>query len=121
VAAFRVIALAVAAAALSAACSSSSSHQERDAAELAAVASLQRTYSGLVTGLDVRPENTLVVSLDLQRYIETDDETIAAMKRDALVRWRSAWISAHPREHAVIHVRFIDFIGRKVAEESAKV
>ncbi len=120
-AALRTIALAVAAAALGAACGPSSHRQDRDAAELAAVAPLQRAYGGLVMGFDLRPKNTLVVSLDLQRYIETDDDTIAAMKRDALARWRSAWISAHPREHAVIHVRFIDFIGRKVAEESTKV
>ncbi len=120
-AALRVVALTVAAVALSAACSSSSPRQERDTAELAAVAPLKRAYTGLVMGLDVRPENTLVVSLDLQQYIETDDDTIAAMKRDALARWRSAWISAHPREHAVIHVRFIDFIGRKVAAVSATI
>ena len=40
---------------------------------------------------------------------------VDAMQRDALKRWRAAWIAAHPREHATLHVRFIDFIGRKVA------
>ena len=52
-------------------------------AELAAVAPLKQQYSGVVMGFDIRPQNTLIVSLDLQQYIETDDDVIAAMKRDA--------------------------------------
>lgn len=108
-------------AALLAACSSPTLQQRIDNAELAAVEPLKRQYSGLVMGFDIRPETTLIVSLDLQQYIETDDVTLAAMKRDSLARWRSAWIAAHPQAHAVLYVRFIDFIGRKVATESARV
>ena len=71
-------------------------------------------------GFDIRPENTLIVSLDLQRYIETDDDVIAKMKRAALTRWRDAWTAAHPHERQVLHVRFIDFVGRTVAQESTR-
>ena len=66
-------------------------------------------------GFDIRPPNTLIVSLDLQSYLDMDDDAVAAMQRTALLRWRSAWKSGHPHAHALLHVRFIDFIGRKVA------
>jgi hypothetical protein len=108
-------------AALLAGCTSAPSHQSVADREIAAVSSLKRQYAGIVMGFDVRPADTLIVSLDLQQYIETDDQTIAAMKRDTLARWRSAWIGEHPHEHGTIHVRFIDFIGRKVATESTTV
>jgi hypothetical protein len=108
-------------AALLAACSSPAPQQRVDDAELAAMAPLKRQYAGVVMGFEVRPQSTLVVSVDLQQYIETDDDTIAAMKRDALASWRSAWVAAHPHARAVLHVRFIDFIGRRVAAESTKV
>jgi hypothetical protein len=111
----------IALAAFLAACSAASPQERIDSAELAAVAPLKQQYSGLVMGFEIRPENTLIVSLDLQQYIETDDDVIAAMKRDALARWRAAWRAAHPHAHAVLTVRFIDFIGRKVAQETTKL
>jgi hypothetical protein len=111
----------VALAMLLAACSSPTPQQRAQDAELAALAPLKQRYAGLVMGFDVRPPTTLIVSLDLQTYIETDDDTIAAMKRETVARWRSAWLAAHPRAHALLQVRFIDFIGRKVATESTKV
>jgi hypothetical protein len=77
--------------------------------------------AGIVAGFEIRPQTTLIVSLDLQQYIETDDATIAAMKRDTLARWRAGWTAAHPHGHATLHVRFIDFIGRGIATESTKV
>lgn len=113
--------LAAAAAVLIAACSSVSQKPESTDAEIAAMMPLKRQYSDVVMGFDVRPESTLIVSVDLQQYIETDDETIAAIRRDALARWRAAWVAAHPHQHAVLQVRFIDFVGRKVATETTKV
>jgi hypothetical protein len=89
--------------------------------EIAAMESLKHRYPELVSGFEVRPPTTLTVSINLQNYIEADDTEIAAMKRDALARWRAVWLSAHPREHAMLHVRFIDFIGRKVATETTNV
>jgi hypothetical protein len=106
-------------AALVAACSTPG--QRVDDAELAALAALKQKYSDLVGGLEIRPATTLIVSVDLQNYIEADDARIAAMKREALARWRTAWSAQHAHEHALLHVRFIDFIGRKVGDESTKV
>ena len=63
-----------------------------------------------------RGDTTLLVSLDLQAYIGMDDDAAAAMRRTVAARWRSAWSAAHPGVHATLHVRFIDFIGRKIAE-----
>ncbi|HEY1867682.1 MAG TPA: hypothetical protein VGG70_05250 [Candidatus Cybelea sp.] len=103
------------------ACSGPAANQQTADAEIAAMMPLKRQYSDVVMGFDVRPQSTLIVSVDLQQYIETDDETIAAIQRDALARWRAAWIAAHPHQHAVLHVRFIDFIGRKVATKTTKV
>jgi hypothetical protein len=105
-------------AALLAACSGPAQKPSVEANEIASMAPLKRHYSDIVMGFDVRPASTLIVSVDLQSYIETDDDTLRAMRREALARWRAAWIAAHPRAHATVHVRFIDFIGRKVATES---
>jgi hypothetical protein len=108
-------------AALLAACTSPAQKPTIDAAEIAAMAPLKRHYSDIVMGFEVRPASTLIVSVDLQSYIETDDDTLKAMRRDALAHWRAAWIAAHPHRHVLLQVRFIDFIGRKVATESTKV
>lgn len=106
---------------LLAGCSSPAPRQRLDDAELAAVGPLKQQYSGVVMGFDIKPETTLIVSLDLQHYVDADDETVAALKREAIARWRAAWSTAHPHAHAVLHVQFIDFIGRRVASESVKV
>jgi hypothetical protein len=103
-----------------AACSAPA-NQGVDQRETAALAPLKSQYPDTVMGFDIRPETTLIVSLDLQHYIDMEDDEIAAMKRNALARWRGVWLSAHPHEHAVLVVRFIDFIGRRVAAESTKV
>jgi hypothetical protein len=116
----RVLAHAVVAA-LAVACSSPSALERTSDAELAAVAPLRAQYSGVEMGFDIRSPNTLIVSLDLQSYFDMDDDAVAAMQRTTLQRWRSAWSAAHPHTHAVLHVRFIDFIGRKVADESTRV
>jgi hypothetical protein len=100
---------------LAVACSSPSAQERTNDAELAAVAPLKAQYSGVVMGFDIRPPETLIVSLDLQSYFDMDDDAVAAMQRTVLLRWRSAWKSGHPNAHALLHVRFIDFIGRKVA------
>jgi len=106
---------------LAVACSSPSAQERTTGAELAAVAPLRTQYSGVEMGFDVRSPNTLIVSLDLQSYFDMDDDAVAAMQRNTLRRWRSAWSASHPHTHAVLHVRFIDFIGRKIADESTRV
>ena len=107
-------------AAFVAACSAPPSERIANA-ELGALAPLKQHYSDLIAGLDIRPGTTLIVSVDLQNYIEADDARTAAMRRDALARWRETWLAQHPREHAALRVRFIDFIGRKVAQQTTNV
>jgi hypothetical protein len=102
------------------ACSQPSA-QRLDDAEIEALAPLKARYADIVMGFDIKPQTTLIVSVDLQSYIDTDDDTLAAMRREALARWRSIWHARHPGAHAVVSVRFIDFIGRKVAQESTPV
>ena len=111
---------AVVAALLLNACASPAPHGLGDA-ELAAIAPLKQKYSGIVMGFDIKPATTLIVSLDLQAYTDADDSTVAALQHDSLARWRAVWLTAHPRKHAVLRVRFIDFIGRKVATEETAV
>ncbi|HEY2476815.1 MAG TPA: hypothetical protein VGI19_18685 [Candidatus Cybelea sp.] len=103
------------------ACSQPSPQQQLDDAEIAALAPLKAHYADVVMGFDVKPETTLTVSVDLQHYIDTDDDTLTAMRKEALARWRAIWRARHPHAHAVVHVRFIDFVGRNVAQESAPV
>jgi hypothetical protein len=118
-ASLRFLAVAVVAT-IAVACSSPSPQERTIDAELAAVAPLKTQYSGVVMGFDIRPPNTLIVSLDLQSYLDMDDDAVAAMQRNVLRSWSSAWRSAHPHARAVLHVRFIDFIGRKVATLTTK-
>lgn len=110
----------IALAAILAACAPTPA-QRTESAELHDLAALKQRYPEVVSGFDLRLKNTLLVSLDLQHYIEMDDDAVVALKRDALERWRAAWAAQHPHQHAVLHLRFIDFIGRKVAEETTKV
>jgi hypothetical protein len=102
------------------ACAAPNAEQRATDAELAALAPLKQTYPVLV-GFDVRSPTLLVVSLDLQAYIGMSDDDTAALKRTVVERWRTAWMQSHPRSHGILRARFIDFIGRKVAEEATVV
>jgi hypothetical protein len=103
------------------ACSSTASRQSTSDAEIASLATLKQHYPTVVMGFDVQHDTTLVISLDLQSYIEMDDDAVDALKREALKRWVAVWSGSHPRAHATLHVRFIDFIGRKVTDESQSI
>jgi hypothetical protein len=103
-----------------AACSAPSASDRVTAAELDAVAPLKRQYPGVVSGFDIRTPDTLTIALDLQSYIDMDDDAVAAMQRHALATWRAAWVAAHPHADATLRVRFIDFIGRTVAAKSTR-
>lgn len=108
-------------AAAPAACSSPSQHEQAVTNEIAQMTPLKSTYSGVVMGFDVRDDTTLVVSLDLQSYIGMDDDAAEAMRRAVVQHWAAAWSTAHPGVRATLHVRFIDFIGRKIAEKTVRV
>jgi hypothetical protein len=103
------------------ACSGPTPEQRVRQAELDDLAQLKQHYPDVVMGFDVRRDDTLIVSLDLQHYIDMDDDAVAALKRDSLARWRYAWVAQHPHDHAVLKLRFIDFIGRNVADETTRV
>jgi hypothetical protein len=47
-----------------------------------------------------------------------EDSDQQTMKADVAGKWRDAWRAVHPREHAPLTVRFIDFRGNKVFETS---
>jgi hypothetical protein len=68
---------------LLAACSSQPAKQQAADAEIAAMMPLKRHYSDIVMGFDIRPQTTLIVSVDLQQYILTDDDTPASTRRIA--------------------------------------
>lgn len=104
-----------------AACSAPSPREQAVTTEIAQLAPLKTTYSGVVMGFDVRDDTTLVVSLDLQSYIGMDDDAAEAMRRTVVQHWATAWPATHPGGHATLHVRFIDFIGRKIAEKTVRV
>ncbi len=107
---------------LSAACASPQAPAERAvSSEIAQLSALKHSYPGVVMGFDVRNDTTLIVSLDLQGFIGMDDDAADSMQRTVVAQWRAAWSSSHPGAHATLHVRFIDFIGRKVAERSSRV
>ena len=112
---------ALAATLLLSACSSPSSQERIQNTELAQLAPLKQTYSGTVMGFDFQGDTTLIVSIDIQNYIGMDDDASTAMKRAIYEAWRSAWGAAHPHQHAIVRVRLIDFVGRKIAEQSEPV
>ena len=117
----RTRGLALFCAALVAACSSPSPQEKLQNAELAALAPLKTTYSGVVMGFDFSGDTTLLVSIDIQNYMGTDDDKLDAMKRDLLKSWRTAWTANHPGARGVLTVRLIDFVGKPIFEEKTTV
>ena len=67
----------------------------------------------VVTGFDVKG-TTLVVYTDTEKFSEMDDSDEAAMKSDILGRWTATWKTAHPREHAKLHVMFQNYYGQEI-------
>lgn len=106
-----------------AACSQSAGGPSGDpvlAKEQGAVAPLKDKYKDVVTGTDVK-DHTLVVYVDVNNMYSMDEDAEAAMKADALARWKSVWSSAHPRMHAVLHLSLRDYYGKEVYASSASV
>jgi len=75
------------------------------------MAPLKAAYPGAVMGFDFHGP-VVDVSIDMNGLEDLDDDTEAAMKKAAVTRWRSAWIATHPRQHATLTIRLIDFQGR---------
>ena len=112
--------IAAAAIALLAACSSPSPQEAVQNQELATLTPLKQKYQDVVMGFDFKPNETLVVSLDLNNYNGMGDDDQDAMKKVIAATWRKAWQQAHPGQHATTHLKLMDFIGRTVATEVVK-
>jgi hypothetical protein len=94
--------------------------QARTDREVAALAPLQSNSEGVITGIDVNNDTTLVASIDLQQWSSVDEQDVAGFQAQALVRWKSVWSHEHPGHHALLRVVFADYHGRSVFTESVK-
>jgi hypothetical protein len=94
--------------------------QARTDREVAALGPLQSNSEGVITGLDVNNDTTLVVSIDLEQWSSVDEQDVAGFQAQALVRWKSTWSHEHPGHHALLRVVFADYHGRSVFTESVK-
>lgn len=117
-----ILRLVIAAAAIAAfaSCSSPSPQEAAQNQELATLTPLKQKYQDVVMGFDFKPGETLVVSLDLNNYNGMGDDDQDAMKKTIAATWRKAWLDAHPGQHATIHLKLMDFIGRTVGTETIK-
>lgn len=106
--------------ALAAACAPQPTPQQQiDAQETAALAPLKTQYPDIVVAFDMKGPTQLDISIDANGYISTGDNDVDKFKALAIRDWRSAWIAAHPHEHATLTLRLVDFMGRTWATEHA--
>lgn len=90
------------------------------AKEQSAVAPLKTKYKDVVTGLDVKG-STLVLYVEPNAMMSMDEDTEDAMKADALARWKKAWSSAHPHQHATVRLSVRDYFGRELSSYTATI
>lgn len=84
--------------------------EQRETTERAGMTPLKDHYPDVVTGFDFHG-NSVDVSVDPNGEMDLDDDKDAAMKAEALRRWRAAWTQTHPGAHGTLTVRVIDFRG----------
>ncbi len=84
------------------------------------MAPLKSTYKDVVTGVEVK-DRTLTMYVEPNALYSMDESAEAAMKADALNRWKKAWTTAHPHEHAVLRLVVRDYFGREISTSSATV
>lgn len=90
------------------------------AKEQSAVAPLKAKYKDVITGVEVK-DRTLILYVEPNAMYSMDEDSEAAMKADALDRWKKAWTSAHPREHGTLHLSVRDYFGRALSTSSVTV
>jgi len=90
------------------------------AREQDAVAPLKDKYKDVITGLDVK-NRTLVVYVEPNAMYSMDEGAEAAMKAEALRRWKTAWVKEHPRQHGVLRVDVRDYFGREISTDSTTI
>ena len=103
------------------ACSPAPSPQEQtENRERELMTPLKTKYPDAVVGFDFHG-TSVDVSIDPNGMIAMGEDDEAAMKAAALQRWKGAWTQTHPRAHATLQVRLIDFRGTPYYKTSAKV
>ena len=88
--------------------------------EQAALAPLKTKYKDVVTGLEVR-DRTLVMYVEPNAMQSMDEDAEAAMKTDALNRWKLAWTRAHPHQHGKLRLDLRDYFGRELSSRETSV
>jgi hypothetical protein len=102
------------------ACSTAPTPQQRvESTEQSELAPLKKKYPDIVTAFDTFG-NRLDLSIDANAYIRTGDDVLDRFRSDASAAWKRAWTKAHPRRHAVLTVRFVDFMRRTWVQENVK-
>jgi hypothetical protein len=102
------------------ACGGPSPQEQIETSERAAMTPVKDTYPDVVMGFDFHGP-VVDMSVDLNKEIDMDDPAEAAMKADALKRWRAAWLQTHPHQHAMLTVRILDFRGTVTWKQTEKV
>lgn len=98
---------------LGSACAPQPSAQEQiDAKETAALAPLKAAYPDIVVAFNMKGTTQLDIAIDANGYISIGDNDVDKLKARASRDWRTVWSQAHPHQHALLTVRFVDFIGR---------
>lgn len=90
------------------------------AREQSAVSPLKDKYKDVITGLEVK-DRTLIVYVEPNAMYSMDEDSEAAMKADALKRWKSAWVKEHPRQHGVLRMDVRDYLGREISTTTTTV
>ena len=109
--------VALLAAVLVASCAVASHQQQIEDAERGALAPLKAQNPDVIMGFDFHGPR-VDVSIDVNQYVTLDPDDEAALKDDALKRWRAAWAASHPHQHGTLSLRFLDFRGHVVATGS---
>lgn len=90
------------------------------AKEQSALAPLKTKYKDVVTGVDVK-DRTLVLYVEPNAMYSMDEDSEAAMKADALARWKKIWGSAHPHRHGTLRLSVRDYFGRELSSHTATI
>lgn len=90
------------------------------AKEQSVVAPLKTKYKDVITGLDFKGR-TLVLYVEPNAMYSMNEDAEAAMKAEAVSRWKAAWATAHPGEHGTLKVSVRDYFGREISTSSVKV
>ena len=90
------------------------------AKEQSAVAPLKSKYKDVVMGTDVQ-DRTLLLYVDVNNMYSMDEDAEAAMKADALARWKHIWSAAHPNRHGRVRLSVRDYYGKEIYASSAAV